>query len=170
MFLLSSDVPQYSHRYFVSAGIQMKVLVLGVISASLTITTSKSEIVLRQSTVPGTWWLFAISASICSTSFDFWNSISGEGFCRCPGECRGRFTHMSSGVQWRRTFTLPDRSFLLATTCTQAIKQKHKLSNNTTRSARRAKIYDDSFPRAVGIRAPPSDLYPASTMENDHQE
>lgn len=32
------------------------------------------------------------------------------------------FTHMSSGVQCRRTFTLPDPSFLLASTCTETVK------------------------------------------------
>lgn len=47
------------------------------------------------------------------------NSLYGP--AECQVDYRNSFTYMSSGVQWRRTLTLPEPSFLLASTCTQII-------------------------------------------------
>lgn len=39
-------------------------------------------------------------------------------------------THMSSGVQWRRTLTLPEPSFLLANTCTQRTNTRSRITES----------------------------------------
>lgn len=49
-------------------------------------------------------------------------------------QTRRRLTHMSSGVQCRRTLTLPEPSFLLANTCTKAKTQSQSSQNVTLKT------------------------------------